>query len=445
MPNVVGVKLRFASKTLWFDPGELDLAEGDSVVVSTARGPEWGVIVIPAHEVDDSQVTDVLKPVLRIATEEDWDTFEALCKAEDEARPIFRRMVAERGLDMKPLIAEWMFDRSKLVFYYVSEDRVDFRDLVKDLATEFKTRIEMRQVGVRDEARMVGGHAHCGEQLCCARFAGDFQPVSIRMAKEQDLPLNPVKISGVCGRLMCCLRYEFEAYKDFKLRAPKKNALIDTPQGQGKVVAFDTPREVVTVRTMEGDLKVPLAAMDCCHSDGTPCDRPCRVTAAALEEFRPPEPTHAMFGDTRGLKPAEAMVHPEAPPAEERPARPKRSRRGKRGGGGEGAVADRAAKPAAAPGAKPAATAGAATAAADGTAPRKARRRRGGRGRGTGSAEGQAPQSAGAAPSSPAAGGASAASGTTAAGGTTAASGGETAGGPRRRRRRHGPEGGATE
>ena len=150
--------------------------------------------------------------------------------------PVFRELVAEHKLDMKPIDVEYLFDGDKVVFYFVAEERVDFRELVKDLASRFHARIDMRQVGVRDEARMVGGLGHCGEQLCCVRFGGEFQPVSIRMAKEQDLPLNPLKISGLCGRLMCCLRYEFEAYKDYKGRAPKKGAIIETPLGLAKVV-----------------------------------------------------------------------------------------------------------------------------------------------------------------------------------------------------------------
>jgi hypothetical protein len=175
-----------------------------------------------------------------------------------------------------------LFDTDKAIFYFSAEERVDFRELVRDLASRFHRRIDMRQVGVRDEARIVGGIGHCGEQLCCDRFAGEFQPVSIRMAKEQDLPLNPLKISGLCGRLMCCLRYEFDAYKDYKSRAPKRGAMIETPLGEGKVVDLNTPKETVTVRIPEGGgtLTVPLSAMEC--GKGTGC--PCVVRREALEE-----------------------------------------------------------------------------------------------------------------------------------------------------------------
>ena len=168
-------------------------------------------------------------------------------------------------LDMKPIDVEYLFAGDKVVFYFVAEERVDFRDLVKDLASRFKARIDMRQVGVRDEARMIGGLGHCGEQLCCVRFGGEFQPVSIRMAKEQDLPLNPLKISGLCGRLMCCLRYEFEAYKDYKQRAPKKGAIVETPLGLAKVSELNTPHETVGMRLEDGmRFSVPLEGMECC-------------------------------------------------------------------------------------------------------------------------------------------------------------------------------------
>ena len=395
MPTVVGVKIKYTGKTLSFDPAEFPMEVGDGVVVTTSRGTEFGQVVSAPHEAEPGEIVEALKPVQRVATEADWDTYEEQCDDEDAAKPIFRRMVAERGLDMKPLFAEWLFDRSKLVFHFVSEERVDFRDLVKDMATEFHTRIEMRQIGVRDEARMVGGYSHCGEQLCCARFGGDFQPVSIRMAKEQDLPLNPVKISGVCGRLMCCLRYEFEAYKDFKQRAPRKNAMIDTPDGPGKVVAFDTPREVITVRTIEGNMKVPLAAMSCGKGEEG-CNCPCKVTAEALEEFAPKPEAALMMVDTSQIRQAETMQHPEAP-ADAKP--PKSRRRGRGRGKGEGAGTGEGAQAPAgqAAGARQGAGGGGRPegeqTAGEGGA-KKSRRRRGGRGRGgakPGGAQGAAP------------------------------------------------------
>ncbi len=195
--------------------------------------------------------------------------------------PVFRELVAEYKLDMKPIDVEYLFAGDKIVFYFSAEERVDFRDMVKDLAARFHARIDMRQVGVRDEARMVGGLGHCGQVLCCVRFGGDFQPVSIRMAKEQDLPLNPLKISGLCGRLMCCLRYEFDAYKDFKGRAPKRGAIIETAAGLAKVTEMNTPRETVTMRFEDGNrVTVPLASMSCAKGSGCPC----QVSAEALEQ-----------------------------------------------------------------------------------------------------------------------------------------------------------------
>ena len=281
MPTVVGVKLRFAPKMLWFDPAGSDPAEGDSVIVETERGVEIGVVAKTAHDVEASTLVAPLKPVMRIADSEDLGYAGELEGKEREALPVFRQMVNEYKLDMKPIDVEYLFGGDKVVFYFVSEERVDFRELVKDLASRFRTRVDMRQVGVRDEARMVGGLGHCGEQLCCVRFGGEFQPVSIRMAKEQDLPLNPLKISGLCGRLMCCLRYEFDAYKDYKSRAPKKGTIVETPLGLAKVSELNTPRETVGMKFEDGRrVTVPLAEMGCCKGTGCPCS----VSRETLEE-----------------------------------------------------------------------------------------------------------------------------------------------------------------
>lgn len=273
MPTVVGVRLRFAGKVLWFDPGALDPREGDHVIVSTERGQEYGEVVMAPREVPAEEIPAELKPVLRIADEADAAKVESLRAREGEELETFRRLVAKHKLPMKPIGVEHLFDDSKMVFYFAAEERVDFRELVRDLAQEFHHRIDMRQVGVRDEARMLGGLGHCGEQLCCVRFGGDFQPVSIRMAKEQDLPLNPLKISGLCGRLMCCLRYEYEAYKDFKQRAPKCGTPVETPAGDAKVVALNVPKETVTIRPLAGgaEVTVPLEALDCSAGKGCPC------------------------------------------------------------------------------------------------------------------------------------------------------------------------------
>lgn len=327
MPTVVGVKLRNAAKPLYFDPAGTEPAEGDNVIVCTDRGTEFGEVVKPAHEVEASEIPAPLKPVERIATEEDIAHAEELRSKEQDAMLTYRRLVAKHKLDMKPIDVEYLFDGDKMVFYFVAEDRVDFRDLVRDLAAEFKARIDMRQVGVRDEARIVGGLGHCGETLCCVRFGGEFQPVSIRMAKEQDLPLNPQKISGACGRLMCCLRYEFDAYKDFKQRAPKRNAIVETPKGLAKVVELNTPRELVTMRLEDGErITVPLSGMECGKGEGCTC--PCKVREDALPAE--PEPIAA-------YEPIPVPAKEQAPAAEGGEGAPKRRRRrGGRGGGGGG-------------------------------------------------------------------------------------------------------------
>ncbi len=272
MPTVVGVRLRSTPKTLWFDPAATSPEAGELVVVETERGTEIGEIVETPHEVTAEELPAALKPVVRVADEADRAYAEELLVKEAEALPAFKAAVERSGLDIKAVDVEYLFSGDKGIFYFTAEDRVDFRDLVRDLAAQFHIRVDMRQIGVRDEARLVGGVAHCGQPLCCVRFGGEFQPVSIRMAKEQDLPLNPLKISGLCGRLMCCLRYEYDAYKDFKGRAPKRGAMIETPAGTAKVTDLNTPRERVTVRTQEGaNVTVPLEAMTCCKGGSCPC------------------------------------------------------------------------------------------------------------------------------------------------------------------------------
>ncbi|MEA5019588.1 MAG: stage 0 sporulation family protein [Gordonibacter sp.] len=284
MVRIAPVRLAYNPRTLWFDPGDLDLRKEDPVVVSTARGTEFGRMAEDVFEADEAQVKKLktpLKPVVRLATEEDEIRAEEMERKSSEALPIFKEMAAEANEDMHPVSVEFLLDGDKAVFYFEAEERVDFRDLVRKLAAQFHVRIDMRQIGVRDEARMVGGLGHCGQELCCKRLGGEFCPVSIRMAKEQDLSLNPQKISGVCGRLMCCLRYEFDAYKDFKSRAPKQNAQVETPLGMAKVIDLDVPREVVTLK-LDGEkpVKVPLADFDPAQ-EGV---RPNRVGAEAWED-----------------------------------------------------------------------------------------------------------------------------------------------------------------
>lgn len=329
MPTVVGVRLRF-SKTLWFDPAGSTPVDGDHVVVETERGIELGKVVQSPHEVAEADLVAPLKPVMRVADEEDMLRAEEMAAKEREAIVIFREMVAEHKLDMKAVDVEYLLSGDKIVFYFSSDERVDFRQLVKELATRFRSRIDMRQVGVRDEARAVGGVGHCGQMLCCVRFGGDFQPVSIRMAKEQDLPLNPLKISGLCGRLMCCLRYEFDAYKDFKSRAPKRGAIIDTPRGLAKVIEMSTPREAITMRFEDGKTAtVPLASMTC--AKGTGC--PCAVGADALPQTGAAEVLAAMEATQAAPARAERRPKPAAEPADaEKSSGGRRRRRRKPGG-----------------------------------------------------------------------------------------------------------------
>lgn len=305
MPTVVGVKLRFAGKVLWFDPAGFAPVEGEHVIVSTERGQEYGEIVMLPREVEESELAAPLKPVLRIADEQDRVREASYREHEPAEMERFRSLIRKHALDMKPIGVEHLFDDSKVVFYFSAEERVDFRDLVRELASEFKSRIDLRQVGVRDAARHIGGLGHCGQPLCCVRFSGDFQPVSIRMAKEQDLPLNPLKNSGLCGRLMCCLRYENEAYKEFKQRAPKCGTPVEMPEGEGKVVGLNVPRETVTIRHQGGpDFTVPLTALDCSVGRGCPC-------VLAAEAMPAPAAAAAMQRSTPQLREAEQGAEPE--------------------------------------------------------------------------------------------------------------------------------------
>ncbi len=238
MPRVVGVRFKQAGKIYYFDPGDLPLAPGNQVVVETVRGIEFGQVMVGPKEIRDEEVTQPLKKVLRQATPEDLTQVEENRQRERRAFVTFQEKVAAHALEMKLVDVEYTFDRSKVVFYFTADGRVDFRELVKDLASVFRTRIELRQIQVRDEAKMLGGLGPCGRSLCCATFLGDFEPVSIKMAKEQNLSLNPTKISGICGRLMCCLRFESEAY-----RRAKQEAAEGKPPGPAEERADVVPAE----------------------------------------------------------------------------------------------------------------------------------------------------------------------------------------------------------
>lgn len=261
MQTIVGVRFKKAGKIYYFDPGTLALKKEDPVIVETARGLEYGLVVIPPREVDEASVVPPLKPVLRQATEKDSAKILENEAKEAEALKICAQKITAHKLEMNLVSVEYTFDVSKIIFYFTAEGRVDFRDLVKDLAGIFRTRIELRQIGVRDEAKMIGGIGCCGRSLCCATFLGDFEPVSIRMAKEQNLSLNPTKISGICGRLMCCLKYESNMYGSCcrKQNAPKPGAKVIAPDGEGKVVAVDAAKKTVSVKHADGSVsQLPL-------------------------------------------------------------------------------------------------------------------------------------------------------------------------------------------
>ena len=231
MKTVIGVKFRGGSKIYYFDPGELNVQEGDGVIVETARGVEFGDVAQGPHEVEESQIFAPLKTVQRVATPRDHELRAQHAAKEKDAYAVCLEKIQTRGLDMKLVDVEYSFNGSKIVFYFTADGRVDFRELVKDLAGVFKTRIELRQIGVRDEAKMLGGLGSCGRPVCCKAFLADFQPVSIKMAKEQSLSLSPTKISGICGRLMCCLKYEQDCYETMRKQMPKLGKEVTTPEG----------------------------------------------------------------------------------------------------------------------------------------------------------------------------------------------------------------------
>ncbi len=260
MPVVVGVVLKKAGKMYYFDPGGLRPDVDSKVIVETARGVEIGDVVAAAKDLGPDEVIMPLKKVVRIAAPEDIRKDEANKKKELDAYKIGQDKIRSHALPMKLVETESLFDGSKLIFYFTAEGRVDFRELVKDLAATFKTRIELRQIGVRDEAKSIGGLGPCGRDLCCRTFLADFEPVSIKMAKEQNLPLNPIKISGVCSRLMCCLKYENDVYIDFKKRAPRMGTEVGTEEGEGRVVGFCAPRDAVMIELQESQrqIQVPL-------------------------------------------------------------------------------------------------------------------------------------------------------------------------------------------
>ena len=248
MKRIIGVRFRSAGKIYFFDPLNFEVKRNDHVIVETARGIEYGTVVGDIREVDDSEVTQPLKPVLRVATKKDDEQEQKNKEKEKDAFKICLEKIHARGLEMKLIDAEYTFDNNKILFYFTADGRIDFRELVKDLAGVFRTRIELRQIGVRDETKIRGGIGVCGRPVCCNTYLSDFTPVSIKMAKEQNPSLNPTKISGVCGRLMCCLKHEEETYEDLNRRLPGVGDYVTTPDGlKGEVQSVNVLRQLVKV------------------------------------------------------------------------------------------------------------------------------------------------------------------------------------------------------
>ncbi len=284
MAEVIGVKFTSTGKVYYFDPDKRILARGEKVIVETARGVECGEVALENREVADDSIVQPLRKLIRIATEDDFKKIEENKEKEKKAYALCEKKIAEHKLDMKLVDVEYTFDNSKILFYFTSDGRVDFRELVKDLAAMFRTRIELRQIGVRDEAKLLGGIGICGRPFCCSSFLNGFQPVSIKMAKEQGLSLNPVKISGTCGRLMCCLKYEQEAYSDLLKNTPKVGAIVSTQDGKGTVIEVNLLTRKLTVRLD----KAPDAAPTIYKADDVKVIRDGRISVnkKEIEEFK---------------------------------------------------------------------------------------------------------------------------------------------------------------
>ena len=330
--KVIGVRFKSSGRIYYFDPLEFEFREGDGVIVETARGQEYGEVAQVAMDVEETAIVSPLKPVVRPASDTDTTMREQNCAKEGDAFRVCQQKIEQHKLDMRLVSAEYSFNGSKLVFYFTADERVDFRDLVKDLASQFRTRIELRQIGVRDEAKMLGGLGSCGRVVCCKQFLDDFHPVSIKMAKEQNLSLSPTKISGLCGRLMCCLQYEQSGYEEMKRRMPHVNRDILTPDGIGIVVDNNVITEKTKVR-----LTMPDGSIDL---------REFHYTLLAKPGEPLPQQPQQEAQPAQNAQPAQAQPRPErAPQAAPRPAEdgataqernPDHKRR-RRGGRGKGA------------------------------------------------------------------------------------------------------------
>ena len=346
MTEVISVRFRGGCKNYYFDPKGVQVKMGDQVIVETAQGPEFATCTQGNHEVEDSAIVRPLCAMLRMATDSDRRTVEYNRKKESEAFDICERKIAEHGLEMKLVNVSASFDGNKIIFYFTADGRVDFRELVRDLASVFRARIELRQIGVRDEAKMIGGLGICGRPFCCSQFLDGFLPVSIKMAKTQNLSLNPTKISGTCGRLMCCLKYEQNAYEDAAKRMPKVESFVQTPDGPGNVKSVDLLRE-----TMKVSLDSAPEAPKCYHNcevcvlrngkgsrDGiaVPAERPSRYVEEQEEEFLEDQRLTMPFYMTSALEEAPMREKIGGPESGEG-GKPRRRHRGGRHRGKSGA------------------------------------------------------------------------------------------------------------
>lgn len=253
MKNIIGVRFKKLGKIYFFNPKNLRIRKGDKVIVETAQGEEYGEVMISNRLVEDDKIVAPLKKVIRIANYKDHKHYEECRKKEKEAFDVCQKKIKEHKLDMNLTDVEYKFDNSKILFYFTADGRIDFRELVKDLAAIYKTRIELRQIGVRDEVKRIGGNGVCGRELCCCSFLSDFETVSIKMAKEQNMSLNPSKISGNCGRLMCCLKYENDVYEEKLKRLPNIGAIVKTEEGEGEVDSIETLKEIVRVKIKDNE------------------------------------------------------------------------------------------------------------------------------------------------------------------------------------------------
>ncbi len=341
MAQIIGVRFKKVGKVYYFDPCGIQTEIGQHVIVETARGVEYGEVALANRDVAEGEVVKPLKKLIRVATNSDAKVVETNQKRAKEAFHICEQKIAEHQLDMKLVSVEYTFDLNKVLFYFTADGRVDFRELVKDLASVFRTRIELRQIGVRDEAKVLGGLGICGRPLCCASFLDDFQPVSINMAKQQNLSLNPTKISGTCGRLMCCLKYEQEAYEELSRVTPRLESTVQTPDGVGVVISTSMLRGTCVVQ-LEDDPDTPRTyrCADCQVLQAgrrprrTPAKPAVTVPAKPLEE-KPEEPSMPIFRDEPEPKQEPETQEEKPAPEEEKRKRNDRPRRRRRASNGE--------------------------------------------------------------------------------------------------------------